>query len=147
MSALQIMRALVQLCFLTLCYRLAGMANDTYYVAKARAWCDLRAYPQAIRCLQKALRETEMAFIRAQMAWCYMELGMMEQAVVHYRAAYERSKHPYVALGLAWAEWHSGHAVESRALVEELRRSRFPLVADDTVWLNKLEEHLDAAPH
>jgi tetratricopeptide (TPR) repeat protein len=94
---------MVQLCFLTLSYWLVGMADDYYYVSKAPAWCDLRGYSQAIRCFQKALRESEMAFVRASMAWCYAELGMTEQALAHYRAAYQRNKHPQIAVPLAWA--------------------------------------------
>jgi tetratricopeptide (TPR) repeat protein len=148
-SALRYIGAVGRLCFHSLAYCLHPLTDDYTYVVKARAWCDLKAYSQAIRCLQKALRESEMAFVRAEMAWCYGELGMTEQALTHYRIAYDRNKHPKIAIGLAWTEFHLDHREESRALVEAIRQPPKPLDAEDIAWLQDLEERLalgSAAP-
>ena len=141
-SVFRYLSAIFRLCFHTLSYCVHPIGDDYYYVVKARAWSDLKAYAQAIRCLQKALRDGEIGYVRAELAWCYNQLGMAEQALTHYRIAYERNKHPKTAIALAWTELHLDHVEECRALVEAIRGSHQPLDAEDTVWLQTLEEHL-----
>jgi hypothetical protein len=53
---------------------------------------------------RKYLSYSNDARVRANLAWCYANLGMLQSAAQHYREAYARNKHPDVALGLAQVE-------------------------------------------
>jgi len=141
-SVFRYIRAAVRLCFHTLSFCTFPVGDDCYYIAKARAWSDLKAYPQAIRCFKKALRDSDNVYVRAEMAWCYNQLGMTEQALIHYRMAYQSYKHPKIAIALAWAELDLDHVEESRSVVHAIRQSNKPLDAEDIAWLQQLEKKL-----
>src|SRR5438552_15418712 len=100
-------------------YWLVGLSEEGYHITKGNIWADIGCYDWAIWNYERALRAGEDSTVRAAMGWCYGQLGMSQAALEQYRRAYERDKHPNIAIGLAFAEYVAGNVLESRALIEK----------------------------
>jgi len=130
--------------FLTLVYWLVGTTPEENHASKGDAWARVRAYRWAAWHFRKYLKYSDDSFGRASLGWCYLNLGMPESAVHHYREAYVRSKGADVVYCLAHAELEVGNVGRARALVADLAARRDELSPELLTALADVEARLSA---
>jgi len=118
---------------------LVGLLEEEYYIRKGNIWAGVEWYDRAVWNYERALRANEDSWVRAHMGWCYGQLGMSQAALEHYRRAYERNKHPRIAIGLAFNECAAGNLQESRVLIQQLRGRKNRLDPATTEQLERIE--------
>ena len=133
------LRVLARVAYTTLGNYLVGLTPEENHWQKGDAWSRVGAYRWAAWHFRKFLTYSDDPRVRAQLAWCYANLGMVESAVQHYRQAYARNKHPSVALGLAQLETHLGNVEAARALLASLAARRHELDSEAVAVLDALE--------
>ena len=109
---------------------------------KGESWTRIGAYSWAAWHFRKFLTYSDEPRVRAYLAWCYAQLGMLESAAQHYREAYGRYKGPEIILGLAEIEAGLGNVDRARALVHELRPRSQELQREGVAALDALESRL-----
>jgi tetratricopeptide (TPR) repeat protein len=129
--------------YYTTAYWAVGLTEEEYHIRKANYWIELENYRRAIRNYQKALKASEDSQVRAAMAWCYGEIGMIETCLQHYRTSYETNDHPSIALRLAYAELNHGNHEESSKLLQYVKDNADRMHEEDAEELTKLEEDID----
>ena len=133
---------LFKIIYYTTAYWAVGLTEEEYHIRKANYWIELENYRRAIRNYHKALKASEDSQVRAAMAWCYGEIGMIETCLQHYRTSYEANKHPSIALRLAYAELNMGNHAESSTLLQYVKDNRDKVHEEDAEEVAKLEESI-----
>ena len=136
------LRVLARVAYTTLCNYLVGLTPEDNHWRKGDAWGRVGAYRWAAWHFRKFLTYGDDPRVRAQLGWCYANLGMLDSAVQHYREAYARNKHPDVALGLAQLETELGNVDAAQALVQALESHRHELRPEAIALLGSLEDAL-----
>ena len=113
-----------QLAFVTAGYWLVGLLPEENHSKKGDAWARIGAYRWAAWHFRKYLKYSDDSFGHASLGWCYLNLGVLESAVQHYRLAYARSKRADIACSLAQVESYAGNDTNARALLAELSARR-----------------------
>ena len=131
-----------KLIYFTTAYWAVGLTEEEYHIRKANYWIELDNHRRAIRNYQKALKASEDSQVRAAMAWCYGEIGMLEACHQHYRTAYDTNSHPSIALRLAYAELNLGNLAESNTLLQYVKSNRDRLHEEDTEEIEQLEKSI-----
>ena len=121
---------------------LVGLTPEENHWAKGYAWTRIGAYRWAAWHFRKYLTYSDNPRVRADLAWCYAQLGMLESAAQHYREAYARYKGPEIILGLAEVEADLANVERARALLCELRPRSHELQPDAAAALKALEKRL-----
>ena len=133
---------LFKILYYSTAYWAVGLTEEEYHIRKANYWIELENYRRAIRNYQKALRASEDSQVRAAMAWCYGEIGMIETCLQHYRASYETNRHPSIAIRLAYAELNMGNHAESSKLLQYVKDNKEKVHKEDAEEVAKLEESI-----
>jgi tetratricopeptide (TPR) repeat protein len=107
--------------YYTVAYFAVGLTEEEYHIRKAGYWTELGSYRRAIRNYQKSLNCTEDSRVRAAMAWCYSEIGLIESSREHYRRAFERNRSFDIVLGLAYAELNLENYPQVQAMLDILK--------------------------
>jgi len=97
-SAFTHIRVLGRVLYTTCGNWLVGLTPEENHWRKGEAWTRIGAYSWAAWHFRKFLTYSDEPRVRAYLAWCYAQLGMLESAAQHYREAWLR-------LRLAWVTW------------------------------------------
>jgi len=141
-SAFTHIRVLGRVLYTTCGNWLVGLTPEENHWRKGEAWTRIGAYSWAAWHFRKFLTYSDEPRVRAYLAWCYAQLGMLESAAQHYREAYGRYKGPEIILGLAEIEAGLGNVDRARALVRELRPRSRELQREGVAALDALENRL-----
>ena len=131
--------ALLRVAYTTVAYYLVGLTPEENHWTKANAWARVNAYRFAAWHWRKCLKYSDDSRARASLGWCYANLGLLDSAAEHYRAAHSRNSHPSIGVGLAQVEWDLGNFAKARNLIEELAARRGELEPDTLAALEALE--------
>ena len=144
-TALTWLWVLVRVAYTTLGNYLIGLMPEENHWRKGDAWSRVGAYRWAAWHFRKFLKYSDDPRVRAHLAWCYANLGMLDSAAQHYREAYARNKNPDVALGLAQLETELGNVEAARALVRALEPHRHELSGEAVALLDSLKRESSAS--
>jgi hypothetical protein len=144
-SVLTYASALLRVAYTTMAYWLVGLTPEENHATKGLAWSRINAYRFAAWHWRKYLKYSEDSRARAQLAWCYANVGMIESAVEHYRLSYARNKDPEIALYLAQVELDFGNQAAARSLMEEISLRRHELSAESLSTLADVETRLSVS--
>jgi tetratricopeptide (TPR) repeat protein len=133
----------IKIIYYTIAYFAVGLTVEEYHIRKANYWINLGNYRRAIRNYQKSLKESEDSEVRAAMAWCYSQIGMYETSLDHYRKAFERNRHPSIALRLAYAELNVGNLTESERLLKSIQPNIDKMHIDEIDEMKNLEKYIN----
>lgn len=109
-----------KLFYLYTAYWLVGLTQEEFYIMKGNYCADLHWNNLAIRSYEKAGKESKDPRIHLMLGLCYLRIGKYDKSVVNYRMAYEKIKHPKVAIGLAITEYETGNINRSEEIIQSL---------------------------
>src|SRR6266850_2617174 len=135
--------AVVRVAYTTLGNYLVGLTPEENHWKKGDAWGRVGAYRWAAWHFRRYLTYSDDPRVRAHLAWCYANLGMLESAAQHYRQAHSRNKHADIALGLAQLEIQLGNVEAAQALVGSLASRRQELDREAIAMLDSLQTALN----
>lgn len=110
---------IAKLIYLHLAYFTIGLDDQYFYIAKGNYFAELEWCRYAIPSYKKALKKSSDPLIHFWLGYCLLRLRKYNESLVHYRIAYEKIQDPKAALGLAIAEYETGNAERSRAIIQE----------------------------
>ena len=141
MNRIKKLWTLSKLIYLYTAYWLVGITEEEYYNLKGNYCADLRWNGMAIRSYEKARKESKEPRIFSMLGLCYLRIGKYDKSVENYRIAYDKFKHPKVAVGLAITEYETGNINRSAEIIESLNTETDLDVADQAA-LKKLTDRI-----
>ena len=135
----------LKLVYLYLQYWLVGLDETGFQVTKGNHLLDLGLYPAAAKAYQRALKETQSAYVHASLGFCYLNIGLFDKAVSSLRSAYSKNPRADVGVTLAQALLEAGEREEGARLHALLSQSAGGYSPELRAELVKLEEALAAS--
>ena len=134
---------LVKLIYIHLVYLFVGLDQEHFHIAKANYFTDLGWFSYAIGNYKKVLKESKDPRVKSALGYCYIMVGNYDKSVNYYREAYEKSKHPDTALGLACAELNKGNIGEGKKVLQILSEKQNELEPYHLNELNRLKQEIE----
>ncbi len=126
----------------TLAYLLVGLDDEYYHIKLGDAYLQLRFYWKAVSHFTSALKEKERAWSHLQLGWALHCLNQFEDALPHYRRAFNLWPDPALAATLAKTEWSFGNNERSRELAQIARAHLSRLNKESLAILAEVEAEL-----
>ena len=139
MNPFQQIWTIFKLIYLHIAYVIAGLDQEYFYISRANYFIDFGWLGLAIGNYKKALKESNDPQVLGALGWCYTQLDMLERALEYYSEAYVKSKHPNIALGLAYVEYQLGNKSKFQQVLHDIADSNFELDENHHNEVKRLE--------